>query len=284
MVKITMTASLALVLATAAHAAAPVSRGVCTEIKDVFYLEGAEADSADAYRREMCMLDMRYPKGLTNFPTVVWFHGGGLTRGRKYFPHLDAARIGVITANYRLMGREGVTSPEPAISDAAAAVVWALRHIAEYGGDPKKVFVSGSSGGGYLTMMVGMDPQWLAKYGVKTTDLAGLAPNSGQATTHFAVKKFRDDPRQGPMPVIDKWAPLWHCSADVPPIVCITGQPGYEWPGRAEENELLIGTLKALGHKKAWYVRLPYATHGWTSTCGDPYIELFALGKYPDQK
>ena len=282
--KIAMSAFAALALAAVATAA-PAKFGVATEEKDIFYLEGGDAESASEYRREMCKLDIRYPKGLEeSFPTVVWFHGGGLTRGRKYFPAIDGRRIAVITANYRLMGNDGITTAAEPIADAAAAVAWAFRHIAEYGGDPKRIFVSGSSGGGYLSMMVGMDPKWLAKYGIKTTDLAGIAPNSGQATTHFAVKKFRDDPRQGPMPVIDEWAPIWHCSTNVPPIVCITGEPGYEWPGRAEENELLIGTLKAIGHEKAWYVRLPYATHGWTSTCGDPYIELFALGKYPGQK
>lgn len=256
--------------------------GTRMEVRDIGYLEAQEAESSDNYRREMCKLDLAYPKGLTNFPTVVWFHGGGLTRGKKYFPNLNAQRIGVITANYRLMGTNSITTAEPALADAAAAVAWAVRHIAGYGGDPKKVFVSGLSGGGYLTMMIGMDPQWLAKYGLMPTDLAGLAPNSGQATTHFAIKKFRNDPRQGPQPVIDEWAPLGHCTTNMPPIVCMTGQPGYEWPGRAEENELLIGTLKALGHKKAWYVRLPYATHGWMTTCGEPYIELFALGKYPE--
>jgi len=272
-------------LATHVRAMPPEEQwGKRTEVLDIPYLERDEAAAADEYRRKMCKLDIAYPNGVTNYATVVWFHGGGLTRGNKYFPRLDARRIGVITANYRLMGENGITNAAPALTDAAAAVAWAIRHIAEFGGDPKKVFVSGMSGGGYLSMMVGMDPQWLAKHGLKLSDLAGIAPDSGQATTHFAVKKFRGDQRQGTMPVIDEWAPLWHCSRDVPPIVCITGQPGYEWPGRAEENELLIGTLKSLGHKKAWYVRLPYATHGWAAACGEPYIELFALGKYPEEK
>lgn len=258
--------------------------GTETRVTDVCYLEGADLAAANDYRRQMCKLDFKYPQGVTGFPTVVWFHGGGLTRGNKYFPRLDGRRLGVITANYRLIGKDGITGAAEPISDAAAAVAWALRHVAEYGGNPNRVFVSGMSAGGYLTMMVGMDPQWLEQQGFALSDLAGLAPDSGQATTHFAVKEFRQDPRPGARPVIDEWAPIWHCSTNVPPIVCITGEPGHEWPGRAEENELLIGTLKALGHKKAWYVRMPYATHGWAASCGEPYIELFAFGTYPDQK
>ena len=253
-------------------------------VKALPYYEPEALKEATDYQRKCCKIDLRYPADVTGFPTIVWFHGGGLTSGSRHFPRVSPDRIGIVAVEYRLMGKEGVTSAREPISDAAAAVAWTIRYIAEYGGDPKKVYVSGSSAGGYLTMMVGMDPRWLAPYGLKPTDLAGLAPNSGQATTHFAVKQFRNDPRPGTRPVIDEWAPLYYCSADLPPILCITGEPPYEWPGRAEENELLIGTCRNLGHKKVWYVRLPYATHGWTPTCGDGYIEQFALGRFPGQK
>lgn len=31
-----------------------------------------------------CRLDVKAPVGVTGFPTVVWFHGGGLTGGRRH--------------------------------------------------------------------------------------------------------------------------------------------------------------------------------------------------------
>ena len=34
---------------------------------------------------ESCKLDLKWPQGQTNFPTVVWLHGGGLTGGEKHF-------------------------------------------------------------------------------------------------------------------------------------------------------------------------------------------------------
>ena len=255
-----------------------------TVVRDIPYLEGQELEEADAHRAAWCRLDIRYPASVTGFSTVVTFHGGGLTRGRRGFFNLDPT-LAEVAVDYRLLGREGVTNEDvrTPIYDAAAAVAWTLRHVAEYGGDPKKVFVTGSSAGGYLTMMVGMDPRWLAKYGFKPLDLAGLAPNSGQATTHFAIKALAG--YEGPrwQPVIDELAPLYYCryATAIPPIVCIVGQPPYEMKGRAEENELLIGSLKAMGHEKAWYVRLPFASHGRTTACGRPYIELMAKGKLP---
>lgn len=41
--------------------------------------------------------------------------------------------------------------------DAAAAVAWAVKHIAEYGGSPSEIYVGGHSAGGYLTLMLCLD-------------------------------------------------------------------------------------------------------------------------------
>ncbi len=30
----------------------------------------------DGYRKERCKLDVYYPVGKKDFPTIVWFHGG----------------------------------------------------------------------------------------------------------------------------------------------------------------------------------------------------------------
>ena len=145
----------------------------------------------DSYRLARCKLDLRTPSE-TGFPTVVWFHGGGLTGGKRHFPDINR-KIGIVAVDYRLMNATNGVQGADCIEDAAAAVAWTLKNIAAYGGDPKKVYVSGMSAGGYLTMMVGMAPAYLAKHGFKPTDLAGIVPISGQATKHFAVRKFAGD-------------------------------------------------------------------------------------------
>ncbi len=43
--------------------------------------------------RPNCLLDLRLPQGETNFPTVVWFHGGGLSGGCRHFIPLSDAGI-----------------------------------------------------------------------------------------------------------------------------------------------------------------------------------------------
>lgn len=231
--------------------------------------------------REGCVLDVRYPSSATGFPTVVWIHGGGLTDGRRHFVPLTNKTIAQVSVGYRLLGK-GATAGKDCIEDSAAAVAWSLRHITDYGGDVKKVYVSGMSAGAYLAMMVGMDPRYLATHGVRNTDLAGIVALSGQATTHFNVRKFAGDDDPQFRPKIDDLAPLAHVSADIPPILCVCGQPPYEWKCRSEENRLLIASCVALGHKNAKFVQLDYCNHSRAYTAGLPYLEMFVLGKMPN--
>ena len=229
--------------------------------------------------RPGCVLDVRTPVAMTGFPTVVWFHGGGLVKGKRGFVPLKDKKIAQVAVEYRLLGKDAKTG-EDCIEDAAAAVAWTMKHIAEYGGDPKQVFVSGMSAGGYLTMMVGMDPGRLAAHGVRNTDLAGLVAISGQATKHFNVRKFAGDADPQFLPKIDGLAPLAYVSADLPPILCVCGQPPYEWACRAEENRLLIASCVALGHKNAKFVQLDYCNPGRVYTAGLPYLEMYVQGKF----
>ena len=109
---------------------------------DIPYLLNNETDS---YRTERCKLDIYYPEDIKDFPTVVWFHGGGLTGGNKHIPHeLTEQGFAVIAVNYRLSPR--ATNPAY-IEDAAEAVAWTFRNIRQYGGDPDKIIVSGHSAG-----------------------------------------------------------------------------------------------------------------------------------------
>ena len=229
---------------------------------------------------ERCKLDVRWPLGVTGFPTVVWFHGGGLTEGSKHFIRIDE-EIAQVAVNYRLLGKNGLADGAECIRDAAAAVAWTLDNIAAYGGDPKKVYVSGYSAGGYLTMMVGMAPQYLKERGHDIHELAGLAPVSGQATKHLNVRKFGSDTDPQFLPKIDALAPLAYCSKDIPPIISICGEEPWEWKCRSEENRLLISSCVALGHKKAWFVGCPFADHGRALTAGVPYVEMFVKRRLP---
>jgi len=211
-----------------------------------------------------CRLDVAIPKGQKNFPTVIWFHGGGLVAGDKHFPEpLLKEGIGVVTAGYRLTPGVPVTT---CLDDAAAASAWVHREIGKYGGSSEKIVISGHSAGGYLAMMIGLDPQWLAKYQMEPSQFAGLAPFSGQTVTHVAARAELKVPRM--QPLINELAPLYHLRKDAPPMLLLTGDRERELMARYEENAYLWRMLKTVGHPDVTLIEFPGTDHGSMVTPG----------------
>ena len=215
------------------------------EWKNVPYYDAEFPRSGNAeYLQERCVLDLKTPDGVKNFPTIVWFHGGGLTGGSKHgLGAIEGDGIAVAGVNYRLSG-DRARCPDY-LNDAAAAAAWVLKHIAEYGGDPKRVYVVGISAGGYLSAMIGLDPTYLKQFGTTPRALAGVIAISGQMTTHFQIlnERRRNDPAT-PSVVLDEFAPISHASAAAPPMTLIVGDPELDWPARVEENQWLAAILR----------------------------------------
>lgn len=214
-----------------------------TSLSNISYYPESEI-AVDDYIKDRCVLDLYYPDTREGFPTVVWFHGGGLTGGRKSIPkELMNEGMAVVAVNYRLYPK--VKAPVY-IEDAAAAVAWVFNHIEEYGGDPDLIFISGHSAGGYLTSMVGLDKRWLKKHEIDANRIAGLIPFSGHTITHFTVRKERgiEETRA----VVDDLAPLYHVRKDAPPLLLITGDREMEMMGRYEENAYMMRMMKVVGH------------------------------------
>ncbi len=227
--------------------------------------------SSDPYTSKMCVLDIHYPVEIEDFPTIVWFHGGGLTSGKRAIPEqLSEQGIAVVAVEYRLSPKVKVVD---CIDDAAAAVAWTFANIKNYGGSPEKIFVSGHSAGGYLTSMLGLDKKWLAKYDIDANSIAGLIPFSGHTITHFTVRKERGiDGRQ---PILDEMAPLFHVRSDAPPLLLITGDRELELLGRYEENAYMWRMMKVAGHEQTTLHELDGYNHGQMAQPAHPLLLRF---------
>ncbi len=244
--------------------------------KDIHYYNDPVKEK-DEYLATQCTLDIYYPKAAKDFPTIVWFHGGSLTGGKKQIPEaLMNKGYAVVGVEYRLSPK--VTAPAY-IEDAAAAVAWVFNHISQYGGNKNLIFISGHSAGGYLGMMITLDKTWLAKYNIDSNSIAALIPFSGQAITHFTIRK--EQGIKNTQPTIDKYAPLYFVRADAPPMLLITGDREQELLGRYEENAYLLRMMKLSGHTQTTLYELQGFNHGGMAEPAFPLLlkEVAAITK-----
>jgi len=216
------------------------------------------SSDADAYSKERCQIDVYYPKNKKDFVTVVWFHGGGLTGGGKEIPsYLKDKGIAVVGVGYRLSPKVKV---EDIIKDAAKAVHWTFDHIGEYGGSNKKIVLSGHSAGGYLNLMLALNPRYLKDEGINADELFGVVPFSAQCISHFTSRAEKGiDINQ---PVVDEFAPLYWVRKNNVPITLITGDRELEMVGRYEENAYLARMFKIVGHPNIKLLELDGYDHG----------------------
>lgn len=236
------------------------------EVFDIPY-----TNKTDAYAKERLKLDIHYDEEGKNLPVIVWFHGGGLTQGEKELPKkLKDKGFVVVGVNYRLLPNVSI---DKTLDDAAESLAWITKNIGKYGGDSKKIVVSGHSAGGYITLMLALDRKWLARYGVDANDMAGYVPFSGQAISHFSYRKMLGiDNLQ---PTIDEYAPLFWVRKDCPPMELIVGDRELELFGRYEENAYLWRMMKLIGNTTTNIYELDGHDHGGMVDPGFNILERF---------
>lgn len=177
----------------------------------------------------------------------VYIHGGGLVDGDKSHadvsaPYLTSRGIALATINYRMY-------PEAKypdfIYDSALAVRWVVDNVCKvYGAD--KLYVGGSSAGGYISMMLCYDKTYLESVGLDMSAIAGYFHDAGQPTAHFTVLDKRGiDPRRV---IVDETSPLYHIGAADKYPRCRFIISDNDMPSRYEQTMLVLSTLKHYGH------------------------------------
>ncbi|HEX4332170.1 MAG TPA: alpha/beta hydrolase [Usitatibacter sp.] len=127
-------------------------------------------------------LDVYMPAdGAASHPVVVFFYGGYWDSGDReaylFVGEAFASRgIVAIIPDYRIYPE--VTFPA-FVEDGAAAVAWASRNVARYGGDPSRIFVAGHSAGAHIAAMVALDSRYLSHQGVPSGTVKGLIGLAG---------------------------------------------------------------------------------------------------------
>ncbi len=119
--------------------------------------------------------------GARDMPTLLFMHGGYWTHGYKDWlgfmaPAFTSLPALFISVSYRLS--PAVKHPA-ALEDCLTALGWAYHHVAEYGGDPQRLFVGGHSAGGHLASMMVLQPELLTASGLSADVIKACFSVSG---------------------------------------------------------------------------------------------------------
>lgn len=201
--------------------------------KDIVYVEGKPED-ADKHK-----LDVYSKRGLELAPVFLFIHGGSWrSQDRTLYPLLGNrfAKEGIVTVviSYRLAPQ----NRHPAqIEDVAAAFAWVVDHIADYGGDPERIYVGGHSAGAHLAALLALNEKFLKARGLSARSIRGVITLSGIYEVRGQESVFGQDEEAH-----KEASPLYHVRAGAPPFLITYCQ--WDYMLLPEQARLLDAALR----------------------------------------
>lgn len=227
------------------------------------------------------LLDVYKPQGeVSGAPVLLQIHGGGWTIGNKeqqglpLMRHLTSRGWVCVSINYRLAPR----SEWPAqIVDVKRAIAWIREHIADYGGDPDFLAVTGGSAGGHLAALAALtanDPDYqpgfedadttvqaaVPFYGIY--DLAGVTGKAALRVRNVFLgpRVFKRNPKQDIVP-FEKASPLLRVNPEAPPFYVIHGVNDTLAP--VQQARLFVEALRKTSGAAVAYTELTGTQHAF---------------------
>lgn len=244
-------------------------RGV-ERLRNIAYADDAvHAHRLDIYRKAGL-------EGPVAAPVLLYFHGGAWVMGDKreqgipMLKHLAERGFVCVTANYAL-------SPKARwprhVLDCKLALAWVKKHIAEYGGDPSLVFVSGGSAGGHLAALVALtanDPAWQPGFEDEDTTVAACIPLYGVydfvdpekiGNANLTPILERRVFEQGAAEAFATASPISRVSESAPPFLVVHGRNDVLVP--VQSARAFVAALRARSTQPVSYAELPLTQHGF---------------------
>ncbi|GAB3991855.1 hypothetical protein GCM10028807_23180 [Spirosoma daeguense] len=226
-------------------------------IKDISY----DTSGASSERHQ---LDIYTPSSASTSlrPVVVFIHGGSWNSGSKNmyaFVGRRLAKQGVVAVliNYRLA--PAVEVPAMA-NDCALAVYWATKHVAEYGGDPNRIFVMGHSAGGGLAALLATETSYFTKLGLPKNPTKGAIlddPAGLDMFDYLSKMQYSGDEQYlvpfGKDPAVWRTvSALYHVDSTTPPMLLYIGEKTY--PGIIASSQKFDKKLQQFGIKHTYTI------------------------------
>ena len=244
-------------------------------VKNLRYAEGAG-------RRHLC--DVYRPRGgpVAGAPVLLQIHGGGWLignkqqQGRPLMNRMAEHGWVCVAINYRLAPKAKMPAQ---IIDVKLALAWIRAHIAEYGGDPGRVIVTGGSAGGHLAAMAALtmnDPQYQPDFETADTSVIAAVPlypptdllplftfrgkRANRVADRTAALVFgaaiSSDPDR-----YRGWSPISLVTPGAVPFLVIQGSADNLVP--VAQTRAFVDVLRSIPGQRVVYLELPGAPHAF---------------------
>jgi acetyl esterase/lipase len=222
-------------------------------------------------------------------PVLIEVHGGGWVMGdtrHQAYPLMDRLRTAgwvCVPISYRLSPK--ATWPDH-IVDVKRAIAWVKEHIAEYGGDPDFVVITGGSAGGHLSALAALsanepefqpgfeDADTSVRAGVPFYGVYDLLDWNGRGGPAGSVRHIeRTVLKSSPVEDRDRWmkaSPISWPGPDSPPMMIVHGSNDSLVP--VDGARRLARALQVASDQPVVYAELPKAQHAF-----DIYASLRTL-------
>jgi acetyl esterase/lipase len=239
---------------------------------DISYGEHGKRNHLDIWRRPDLDPAGRAPV-LLQVPGGAWMLGSKRQQAYPLMSHLAELGWVCVAINYRLSPRS--TWPDH-IVDVKRALAWVKEHIAEYGGDPDWVAITGGSAGGHLSSLAALtanDPQFQPGFETADTSVRAAVPFYG--LYDFNGEDSAIHPLMAPMlgkyvfkrtraEIADAFrvaSPISYVSADAPPFFVLHGTNDSLIP--VEQARAFNARLRQVSRQPVVYAELPRAQHAF---------------------
>lgn len=234
---------------------------------------------ADIWRRNDLPRDGKAPV-LLQVPGGAWAIGMRRPQAYPLLAHMAERGWVCVSIDYRVSPRH--TWPAH-IVDVKRALAWIKENIADYGGDPDFVAITGGSAGGHLSSLAALthdDPQWQPGFEGADTSVVAAVPLYGRYDwvsargsgrkefiwflQKFVVKKRIAEHKQ----VFVDASSIMRLRPDAPPFFVLHGQDDSIIP--VQEGREFAQALQKVSTSTVAYAEIPHAQHAFDFYYGSP--------------
>ena len=239
---------------------------------DISYGPYGRANHLDIWRRPDLDPNGKAPV-LFQIPGGAWTTGNKRGQAHPLMSHLAELGWICVAVNYRHSPRN--TWPDH-IVDVKRALAWVKEHIADYGGDPNFIAITGGSAGGHLSALAALtpnDPQFQPGFEDADTRVQAAIPFYGiYDFTRFDESLHPMMPglliksiiKQRPSTHLQTFAnasPINHVNPDAPPFFVLHGQ--NDSLAYVQQARDFTARLREVSNQPVIYAELPFTQHAF---------------------